>query len=155
MQSKPLSESDAISPKKALGWQKRKKKGSNCPSGCAVVQTLKIRNKAPKKTLTNDPSASSRSSMSQDELHDLAQRDTPSKIEVPNTWQGLIVWGVARFGSGIVIAAVFGLATMEVYQDMREDRHELAEAYREATRVMQDVALRLEDQTQAIEKLTP
>lgn len=58
-------------------------------------------------------------------LHQLAQNDTPATVDVPPTWQGLIVWAVGRFGVSIVFAAVFGYATREVYYDSRKDKDQL------------------------------
>jgi cell division protein FtsB len=91
--------------------------------------------------------------MSQDELHSIATTDTPEAIQVPNTWQGLIVWALARFGVGIAVAGVFGWGIVHVYTDMRSDRQELLEAYRDAIHVMQAVTQKLEAQTDAIEDL--
>ena len=44
--------------------------------------------------------------MSTDALHRIAQADTPSQVEVPATWHGLVIWALGRFG-GIVIATLF------------------------------------------------
>jgi hypothetical protein len=92
--------------------------------------------------------------MSQEELHDIANRDTPDPIQVPNTWQGLIVWALARFGVGIAVAGVFGWGIVHVYSDMRADRLQLLDAYKDAISVMQNVAMKLESQTEAIEDLS-
>lgn len=91
--------------------------------------------------------------MSQEELHGIANHDTPSGIEVPNTWQGLIVWALARFGVGIAVAAVFGWGIVHVYTDMRNDRAQLLDAYKDAILVMQSLTQKLSDQTDAIEDL--
>jgi cell division protein FtsB len=91
--------------------------------------------------------------MSQDELHHIASRDTPDQIDVPNTWQGLVVWALARFGVGIAVAAVFGWGIVHVYADMRADREQLLDAYKDAITVMQSVAAKLEAQTEAIEDI--
>jgi hypothetical protein len=91
--------------------------------------------------------------MSQDELHSIATHDTPEPIHVPNTWQGLIVWALARFGVGIAVAGVFGWGIVHVYTDMRSDREQLLEAYRDAIHVMESVAQKLDAQTEAIEDL--
>ena len=91
--------------------------------------------------------------MSQDELHRIATHDTPDPIQVPNTWQGLVVWACARFGVGIAVAGVFGWGIVHVYSDMRADREQLLDAYLDAIQVMQSVASKLEAQTDAIEDL--
>lgn len=92
--------------------------------------------------------------MSQDELHSIANATTPEPISVPNTWQGLIVWAAVKFGSGIVVAAVFGWGIVHVYTDMRNDREQLLAAYKDAIQVMQSVASKLDAQTDAIEDLS-
>lgn len=55
----------------------------------------------------------------------LANCDTPSAVEVPSTWAGLIVWAAGRFGVGIVFAVVFGYAVREVYNDSKSQRDQL------------------------------
>lgn len=90
--------------------------------------------------------------MSQDELHAIAQADTPSQIQVPNTLQGLVVWAAARFGVGILVAAVFGYATSVVYKDMRSDREQLMDAYRGNTEAIQSFAAKIAEQSKAIEE---
>lgn len=44
--------------------------------------------------------------MSTDTLHRIAQSDTPATVDVPQTWSGLAVWALGRFG-GIVVATAF------------------------------------------------
>lgn len=89
--------------------------------------------------------------MSQDELHSIAHADTPHDVEVPNTWQGLIVWAIARFGIGILVAGVFGFATKEIYADMRADRLQLMDAYRDNTRAIQTFTLKVDALSDAME----
>jgi hypothetical protein len=89
--------------------------------------------------------------MSRDDLHSVANADTPRDIEIPNTWQGLIVWAVARFGVGIFVAIVFGFATKEVYSDMRADRLQLLDAYRDNTRAIQEFSSRVQSLQEAMD----
>ena len=88
--------------------------------------------------------------MSQDELHEMAIKDTPTPVDIPNTWQGLIVWAVARFGVGIIVAGVFAYATKEVYSDMRSDRVQLLDAYKENTNAIRDFSSEIEIMTNSI-----
>jgi hypothetical protein len=90
--------------------------------------------------------------MSKDELHSIAVADTPSEIVIPNTWQGLIVWAVARFGVGLIVAAVFCYGIITIYADMRTDRSQLMDAYRDNTRCIESFANKLTEQTKAIEE---
>ena len=87
--------------------------------------------------------------MSQEELHQLANADTPAVVQVPKTINGLIIWALARFGGG----AIFALACVYVYKDMRADRSELFNAYRENIEVMRDFKASLEIQTREIQEL--
>jgi Flp pilus assembly protein TadB len=89
--------------------------------------------------------------MSRDDLHSVANADTPRDVEIPNTWQGLIVWAIARFGVGILVAGVFGYATKEIYADMRSDRMQLLEAYRDNTRAIQEFSSRIHSLQQAMD----
>jgi hypothetical protein len=91
--------------------------------------------------------------MSQDELHRIANDTTPDVVNVPNTGQGFIVWAIAKFGTGIVVAGVFGWGIVHVYTDMRNDRQQLLDAYKDAIQTMQSVATKLDAQTEAIDDL--
>lgn len=90
--------------------------------------------------------------MSQDELHHIAQTESPRDVEVPNTWQGLVVWAIAKFGVGIAIAGVFGWATTIVYNDLRTSRDQLMEAYRDNTRVMETFNRQLDELERTIDE---
>jgi hypothetical protein len=52
-----------------------------------------------------------------DRLHQIAENDTPAAVTVPQTLQGLVLWAVGRFGSGILLALACGWALMRVYED--------------------------------------
>lgn len=87
--------------------------------------------------------------MSKDELHEAAQADTPPHVDVPATNNGIIIWLLGRFG----VAVVFAASTFYVYQDMRSDRAELFNAYKENMRVIGDFRTTLENQTREIAEL--
>lgn len=91
--------------------------------------------------------------MSSEDLHDVASKETPDAVKIPQSWSALIVWAVGRFGVGILMAGVFAYGLQVVYQDMRADRAELMEAYRESITVMDEVGKQLELQTHSIEDL--
>lgn len=90
--------------------------------------------------------------MSREELHDLAQKDSPEGVNIPNSWRGLISWAVIRFGVGILIAVVFGLMLKEVYRDMRADRAELFQAYVKSAEAFSRHASAMEGMTREQEK---
>jgi len=52
-----------------------------------------------------------------DTLHAIAQNDTPAVVDVPQGWNGLVIWMVGRFGSGILLAIACGWALGRVYED--------------------------------------
>jgi uncharacterized protein involved in exopolysaccharide biosynthesis len=74
--------------------------------------------------------------MSKEEIHSIADADTPKEVNIPQTWQALVVWAIARFGVGLVVAAVFGYSTTIVYNDLKASRDQLLDAYKDNTRTM-------------------
>jgi len=71
--------------------------------------------------------------MSKDTVHSLAQADTPAIVDVPNTWSGLLIWAVGRFGSGILIAALCVAGIVRVYGDLKEQNQVLITLIKEQT----------------------
>lgn len=57
--------------------------------------------------------------MSQDQIHDVASKDTPEGVAVPNTIGGLLMWAVGRFGGAAVIAIAAAYALIRIYTDMQ------------------------------------
>ena len=66
-------------------------------------------------------------------MHSLAQADTPAIVDVPNTWSGLLIWAVGRFGSGILIAALCVAGIVKVYGDLKEQNQVLITLIKEQT----------------------
>lgn len=89
--------------------------------------------------------------MSQDDIHSIADADTPEQVNIPQTWQALVVWAVARFGVGLVVAAVFGYSTTIVYQDLKASRDQLMEAYKDNTRVIETFNRQLDELERTID----
>lgn len=87
--------------------------------------------------------------MSREDLHSVAQYDTPSHVDVPQSTPALILWLLGRFG----VAVVFAASTFYVYQDMRADRAELFHAYRDNIEVIRDFKAVLEAQSEKINEL--
>ena len=50
-------------------------------------------------------------------MHQAAQVDTPASVTVPNNMFGLVLWAVARFGGGLIIAGASFYALTKVYAD--------------------------------------
>jgi Holliday junction resolvasome RuvABC endonuclease subunit len=57
--------------------------------------------------------------MSQDEIHHVAKNDTPEGVQVPNTFAGLVMWAVGRFGGAAIIAIAAAYALIKIYTDMQ------------------------------------
>lgn len=89
--------------------------------------------------------------MSQDDLHNTAQVDTPQHVDIPNNTNGILLWLLGRFG----VAVVFAASTFYVYQDMRADRKELFEAYKQNIEVMRDFKNALDLQGRQINDMRP
>lgn len=87
--------------------------------------------------------------MSQDDLHQVAQVDTPQHVEIPNTPQGLTLWLLGRFG----VAVVFAASTFYIYKDTRADRRELFDAYQKNMEINMGVKNALEQMNREIEDL--
>ena len=73
--------------------------------------------------------------MGKETIRRLAQSDTPSAVEVPNTWAGLMIWAVGRFGVGMLLAAASLYGLNIVYGDNKNLINRQMEAFREQTKV--------------------
>lgn len=89
----------------------------------------------------------------------IASEDTPQSVKIDGSLMSLIVWLVGRFGILIVVSLVFGMATKQIYEDMREDRYIeikdrtlLIEAFQENTRAMRSFERVLEIALEELEK---
>lgn len=71
--------------------------------------------------------------MSKEQLAEIANRDTPSNIEVPGSWPGILAWVLGRFGLGVGVAVVFGWFTVRVYGDLQRQNDRILDAFRQQT----------------------
>lgn len=62
-------------------------------------------------------------------MRQLAQDDTPAKVDVPEGWSGILVWAVGRFGVGILMALACGWALTRVYDDLRAQQVLISEMH--------------------------
>lgn len=103
--------------------------------------------------------------MSQDQIHEVASKDTPTAVEVPNTLAGLITWAVGRFGGTAVIAIAAAWAVVRVYTDMqiqtanqlgdqKAANAQVMEMVRSATAVQGEVAMAIKELTRQVEANT-
>jgi hypothetical protein len=87
--------------------------------------------------------------MSKEELHELAQSSTPAEISVPETWGGLLIWAVGKWGVGIVFLALL----VPVYQDLKLSNSRWADQATQNIRVMEALAAKIEASNSAIARL--
>lgn len=91
--------------------------------------------------------------MSTTQIHEVAQRDTPSSVEVPKEWRGLMIWAIGRFGSGILLAAACSWALMRVYDDHAAQTRQLMTILEARARVDTEMTLTLSRLGHSIDEL--
>jgi hypothetical protein len=74
--------------------------------------------------------------MSKDELHEIAQKDSPPYVDLPKSWPGIFAWITIKLGPWAVIAVVCGWATSVVYTHQRADQQQVLSAYLANIRAM-------------------
>lgn len=100
--------------------------------------------------------------MSRDELHQIAQMDTPASVDIPKTWQGLIAWAIVRVGPALVLSVAVIGATMwavnKVYSDLAETNRIVLELVRAQSQTngataaaIQELSKQVENNTKAME----
>jgi Na+-transporting methylmalonyl-CoA/oxaloacetate decarboxylase gamma subunit len=87
--------------------------------------------------------------MSKDELHTIAESSTPAHVSIPQTWPGLIVWAVARFGIGIV----FLVLLIWVYQDLQLANRAMVDVVRANTAAIEALVRKTEETSKSVERL--
>lgn len=91
--------------------------------------------------------------MSIDDIHEVAQKSTPSDVDVPKSWPALVMWAATKWGIGIIFSAIFGSMLVPVYQDLREANRQLLEITRANVTAMQSLSAAVDRQGREIEKL--
>ena len=74
--------------------------------------------------------------MSLDDLHEVAQKNTPADINVPQTWGGLFVWAIGKWGVGVVFLGLL----VPVYQDLKASNNQLVEVSRANVEILTTLA---------------
>lgn len=96
--------------------------------------------------------------MSQDELHALAQGDTPETVQVPNTMAGLLAWGFMRFGTNVMIMMIgvcaLGYALNGIYTDLTRANMVILEIVRDQTAASEKLATTLGELAKQVENNT-
>ena len=78
--------------------------------------------------------------MSKDELHDIARQSTPENVHIPETWGGLAVWAVGKWGVGVVFLGLL----LPVYADLKASNQQLAEVSKANVQVLTQLAMQVE-----------
>lgn len=87
-------------------------------------------------------------------LHQIAEADTPSAVQIPNSKYGLIMWLVGRFGGGILIAAFAVYAWRDTNEEHKKLTADVLTAYREQASVQAKTVATMEQLTRTLERLT-
>lgn len=87
--------------------------------------------------------------MSFDEIHKVAEHSTPPDVNVPQTWGGLIVWALGKWGIGVVFLGLL----VPVYQDLKSSNAQLATISTNNVRVLEALASKIENSNTAITRL--
>ncbi len=92
--------------------------------------------------------------MSKDELHTMANNDTPGQIGIPDNWAGIATWAIGRFGIGVIFLAMLAYGIAIVYKDGRIDRDQSLRAFNESIATLDQVAVTLKEVSRQVEANT-
>ena len=87
--------------------------------------------------------------MSADDLHEVAQSSTPASVEVPNTYFGLVVWAIGKWGAGALFAAFL----IPVYQDLKASNQRLADISQANVQVLTALATKVDNSVQQSQRV--
>jgi Na+-transporting methylmalonyl-CoA/oxaloacetate decarboxylase gamma subunit len=87
--------------------------------------------------------------MSKEELHTIAESSTPANVTIPQTWPGLIVWAIARFGIGVV----FLVLLIWVYQDLQLANRAMVDVVRANTTAIEALVRKTDETSKSVERL--
>jgi hypothetical protein len=87
--------------------------------------------------------------MTTENLHQFASDATPSTVEIPKTYTGLIVWAVGKWGIGIVFAAFL----IPVYGDLKASNQRLADISQANVQILTALAQKIDVSNQQIQRM--
>jgi hypothetical protein len=87
-------------------------------------------------------------------IHRVAQADTPSVVNVPNSWAGIATWVAGRFGGAAIVALALGYGLIHVYTDIRSQTERMITVLEKRAEVDATNSMALFQLRDAIEKLT-
>ena len=82
-------------------------------------------------------------------LAEYANNQTPQDVHVPNSWPGLMVWAIGKFGIGVVFAAML----IYVYLDLRKVSDALVEVVRANAVAIQTLAEKVEQTNIKVDRI--
>lgn len=96
--------------------------------------------------------------MSQDEIHAVAQLDTPRNVDVPNSLSGLLIWSFTRFGTSLTVTfigvAALTIGIKEVYADLAKSNTIVLELVRTQSAASEKLATTLGELAKQVENNT-
>jgi hypothetical protein len=87
--------------------------------------------------------------MTQKNLRDFAERDTPKGVHIPDDKWSIAQWALGRFGIGLVFAAML----VPVYLDLRKLNESVLDAFIRQTVIQSDTNSIMRELQQSIERL--
>jgi hypothetical protein len=87
--------------------------------------------------------------MTTENLHQFASDATPSTVEIPKTYTGLIVWAVGKWGIGIVFAAFL----IPVYGDLKASNQRLADISQANVQILTALAQKIDVSNHQIQRM--
>ena len=91
--------------------------------------------------------------MSTQKLVNFANKATPSAVEVPNSWPGLVVWAAGQWGAGIIIASMCAFALSWVYQDYSAQVRQYTELLKANTQATSETTAAITQLRESLENL--
>jgi hypothetical protein len=87
--------------------------------------------------------------MTTENFHQMAVATTPENVDIPNSYTGLIVWAVGKWGIGVV----FALFLVPVYQDLKASNQRLADISKANVEVLTALAQKIESTNQQMQRI--
>lgn len=87
--------------------------------------------------------------MTTDNLHQMAAATTPENVEIPNTYGGLIVWAIGKWGIGVIFAAFL----VPVYQDLKASNQRLGDISQANVQVLTALANKIDATNQQVQRM--
>ena len=87
--------------------------------------------------------------MCKKDLLTMAESTIPSSVSIPQSWAGLAVWAVGKWGAG----AIFLVLLVPLYQDLKTSNARFASMTEANVRAMEALSHKMERTSAAIDQL--